>query len=65
MKKKDFLRMIQIFDDEIDMFIIDRNDLILNIQNVYYNIKQGGMGRIIIEPFGSKLMDDKDTVQLK
>ena len=65
MKKKDFIRMLQPFDDEIDIFVIDQNDLIQRVENLFYNIKQGGMGRIIIEPFGSKLMDDKDSVQLK
>lgn len=65
MKKRDFLRMMEPFDEEIDMFVIDQNDLIQRVENLFYNIKQGGMGRIIIEPFGSKLIDDKDSVQLK
>lgn len=65
MKKEDFFRMLQIFDNEIDIFVIDQNDLIQRVENLYYNIKQGGIGRIIIEPFGSKLVDTKDSVRLK
>lgn len=65
MKKKELVQLLEPFDDEIDIFIIDQNDLVQKIKHIYYNIKQRGMGRIIIEPFGSNFVDTKDSVRLK